>query len=57
MKNKKYYKLKNCDLESNYIMKNGILIGCHQGLTKKHIDYIHNKIKNFLVKICKIYSY
>ena len=29
---------------SDYIMKNGILIGCHQGLNKKNISYIHNTI-------------
>jgi CDP-6-deoxy-D-xylo-4-hexulose-3-dehydrase len=35
---------------SDYIMKNGILIGCHQGLKKKHINYIHNSILSFLGK-------
>jgi hypothetical protein len=29
-------------------MKNGLLIGCHQGLDKKNIDYIHSKINSFL---------
>ena len=33
---------------SDYIMKNGLLIGCHQGLKKKQIEYIHSCIKNFL---------
>ena len=33
---------------SDYIMKNGLLIGCHQGLNKKNIDYIHSKINLFL---------
>ena len=33
---------------SDYIMKNGVLIGCHQGLEKKDIKYIHNQITNFL---------
>ena len=33
---------------SDYIMKNGLLIGCHQGLDKKNIDYIHSKINSFL---------
>ena len=33
---------------SDYIMKNGLLIGCHQGLDKKNIDYIHSKINLFL---------
>ncbi len=33
---------------SDYIMKNGLLIGCHQGLSKKHISYIHRVIKKFI---------
>ena len=33
---------------ADYIMKNGILIGCHQGLKKKEIQYIHTTIVKFL---------
>ena len=33
---------------SDYIMKYGLLIGCHQGLTKKDISYIHSKILSFI---------
>ena len=33
---------------SDYIMKNGLLIGCHQGLNKKKINYIHSRINIFL---------
>ena len=33
---------------SDFIMKNGILIGCHQGLNLKNINYIHNKIYKFI---------
>ena len=33
---------------SDYIMKNGILIGCHQGLNTKNLDYIHKHITNFV---------
>ena len=36
---------------SDYIMKNGLLIGCHQGLNKKKIDYIHKKITEFIKSI------
>ena len=36
---------------SDYIMKNGILIGCHQGLNTKNLDYIHKHITNFVNKI------
>jgi CDP-6-deoxy-D-xylo-4-hexulose-3-dehydrase len=35
---------------SDYIMKNGILIGCHQGLTIKNLKYIHNAILKFIQK-------
>ena len=34
--------------KSDYIMKNGLLIGCHQGLNNKNLNYIHDKIKFFL---------
>ncbi len=33
---------------SDYIMKNGLLIGCHQGLSNKDIFYIHSIILKFL---------
>ena len=33
---------------SDYIMKNGLLIGCHQGLGDKEIDYIHRIILKFI---------
>ena len=33
---------------SDYIMRNGILIGCHQGLKNRDIKYIHSKINLFL---------
>ena len=33
---------------SDYIMKYGLLIGCHQGLKKKDVNFIHKKINYFL---------
>ncbi len=33
---------------SDYIMKYGLLIGCHQGLNKSDISYIHRIISKFL---------
>lgn len=30
------------------IMKDGILLGCHQGLSDDHLDYMFGKIKEFL---------
>lgn len=32
---------------TDYIMKNGILIGCHQGLVNKNIDYMIYHLKKF----------
>ena len=32
---------------SDYIMKNGLLIGCHQGLSTKDISYIHATILKY----------
>ena len=32
---------------SDYIMKHGLLIGCHQGLSNKEIRYIHSVILKF----------
>jgi CDP-4-dehydro-6-deoxyglucose reductase, E1 len=48
MRNKIYTKIKNCDIESNHVMQNGILIGCHHGLTLKDLEYITNTFKKFL---------
>tara|TARA_B110000971_G_scaffold59422_1_gene60718 strand:- start:155 stop:1084 length:930 start_codon:yes stop_codon:yes gene_type:complete len=36
---------------SDYIMKYGLLIGCHQGLSIKDVNYIHKIILNFIKKI------
>jgi len=33
---------------AEHVMKNGFLIGCHQGLTKKHIAYLKENFVNFL---------
>ena len=48
MKNKVYKKVKDSYINSDNIMKNGILIGCHQGLKKKEIDYIFKNVRSFL---------
>ena len=50
MKNKKYKKVKNRFINSDNIMKNGILLGCHQGLKQNEIDYMFNNIRKFLKK-------
>ena len=36
--------------ESDKVMKNGILLACHHGLTKKMIKHIHNSIDEFIEK-------
>ena len=48
MKNKKFKKVSNCSINSDNIMKNGILIGCHQGLKNKEIDYVFKCLRSFL---------
>jgi CDP-6-deoxy-D-xylo-4-hexulose-3-dehydrase len=50
MKKKKYKKVKDCSHYSNNIMKNGILIGCHQGLKEAEINHMFKNIKLFLNK-------
>ena len=49
-KNIKAVKDKNGYPEADKVMKNGILIACHHGLTKKMINHIHNSIDEFLLK-------
>ena len=51
MKNKKFKKIKQCSVNSDNIMNNGILIGCHQGLNDKEINYIFKSINSFLKKL------
>ena len=52
MKNRKYKKHPKCDKIANDVMKNGILLGCHQGMKKNELDYICQTFINFL-KYCK----
>ena len=47
MKNIKYKKHKKTDTEADNVMKNGILIGCHQGLTKSDLKMICIKFEKF----------
>ena len=48
MKNKIYKKHPKCDIEANNVMKNGILIGCHQGMKKNELNYICNTFKKLI---------
>ena len=54
MKGKKFKKAKNSESVSNDVMKNGILLGCHQGLKTNDLKYICNVFKKF-ASIKKIY--
>lgn len=53
MKNKIYKASKNSQSVSNDVMRNGILIGCHQGLSESDISYIF-KVFNKFSKIKKL---
>ena len=50
MKKKMFKKVKNAEINSNYIMKNGILIGCHHGLKESDINYMIKYLKLFIDK-------
>lgn len=47
-KNIKSRKVKDGYPIANHIMHNGFLIGCHQGLTKKHLNYLMKTFTEFL---------
>ena len=53
MKSLNYKKHSYSDEIANDVMKNGILIGCHQGLKKKELNYICKVFKKF-VKLKKL---
>ncbi len=53
MKKRKYKKVKNAEINSNNIMKNGILIGCHHGLINKDLEYIKKNFLDFIKKNSK----
>jgi len=48
MKNKIYKYNSKCNEVANDVMKNGILLGCHQGLSLADINVICTKFKKFL---------
>ena len=50
MKNRYYKKHIECNIVADDVMKNGILLGCHQGMVKKELDYICNKFKILIKK-------
>ena len=48
MKKKKFKKHSNASTNADYIMKNGILIGCHHGLSEKDLKFIKTNIEKFI---------
>ena len=44
---KRYKKVSNSETIANDVMKNGILIGCHQGLGNNDLHYIFHTFKKF----------
>ena len=53
MKKRKFKKVKNSEINSNNVMKNGILIGCHHGLKNNDLRYIKNNFSYFIKKKLK----
>ena len=50
MKNKKYKYSKNCNTVADDVMKNGILLGCHHGMTISDVNYICKVFNKFISK-------
>tara|TARA_Y200000002_G_scaffold101227_1_gene82108 strand:+ start:150 stop:1352 length:1203 start_codon:yes stop_codon:yes gene_type:complete len=48
MKKRFYKKVKDAELNSNNIMRNGVLIGCHHGLNNKDLNYIKKTFSLFM---------
>ena len=50
MKNLVYKKHPKSDYVANDVMKNGILLGCHQGMKKNELEYIFDIFNKFIKK-------
>ena len=48
MKKRFHKKHKDCNKVADDVMKNGILLGCHQGMIKADLNYICNTFKKFI---------
>ena len=48
MKNKIYKKHPDCDKIADDVMKNGILLGCHQGMNIRELNYICSTFKKLI---------
>ena len=49
MKNRNYKKYRGCEIVADDVMKNGILLGCHQGMKISDLKYICNTFEKFLM--------
>ena len=47
MKNLKFKKHPKSEKIADDVMKNGILVGCHQGLSMNELKFIEKKFKKF----------
>ena len=48
MKGRYYKKVPNIDKVADDVMKNGVLLGCHQGMKKNELDYMCNTFKRLI---------
>ena len=48
MKNRFFKKGKNINKVADDVMKNGILLGCHQGMKKSELKYICNTFRKLV---------
>ena len=48
MKGRYYRKVKNIDRVADDVMKNGVLLGCHQGMKINEIKYMCNTFKKLI---------
>ena len=48
MQNKYFKKHPKCHIIANDVMKNGILLGCHQGMKKNELDYMCKTFLKFI---------
>jgi hypothetical protein len=53
MKKRFYKKVNDAEINSNNVMTNGILIGCHHGLNDRDLNYITKNFEYFIEKIQK----
>jgi CDP-4-dehydro-6-deoxyglucose reductase, E1 len=51
MKHRSYKKHQGCNKIADDVMKNGILLGCHQGMVKSDLDYMCKIFKKFLTSL------